>query len=137
LQSELTFYRNPSSPILGTVPSTPFKMPGAALSASSIRIYPSTRPLLLATWVLVWDPNAGAAFNAVRLVSADDGPTNLQQIAFLNKNQSSSPIVQAADITTAIQSIMSGQVSKQILMQTAGDSQSKIYRSTIDLVWGD
>lgn len=134
MQTEITFYRDPETPLMGTTPSTPWKYPGAALSASSARIYPGTS-ISLARWVLVWNPCAGATYNAVRLISADDGPTNEQQIAFVNANNTSTPIVSAVDITTAINTILCGASSKQILMQTCGDSASKIYRSSIELVW--
>lgn len=137
MQTELTFYRNPTTPILGTTPSASWKYPGTALSASSVRVYSSSRTLKAAYWILVWNPSAGAGANACRLITADDGPTNEQQIAFLNKSNSNSPIVQSFNITAAMRGIVQSGSSKQVLMQTCGDSASKIYRSTIDLVWGD
>ena len=135
MQTELTFYRDPANPLLGTTPSATWQFPGSALSASSIRVYPSTMRVVSATWFLVWNPSAGPTFNAVRLVTADNGPMNLQQIAFLNRNQVSTPIVQSVDITAAFRAIAEGQTSRQILMQTCGDTQSRIFRSTIDVVW--
>lgn len=135
MQTELTFYRDPANPLFGTTPSATWQFPGSALSASSVRIHPSDFRVKSATWVVVWNPNAGATFNAIRLVTADDGPVNLQQIAFINRNQAQTPVVQAVDITDAIRAITEGQASRQVLMQTCGDTPSRIFRSTIDVVW--
>ena len=134
MRTELTFYRNPSQPIEGTTPSSSWKCPGNALSASSVRIYGGCG-VVSATWTLVWDPSAGATYNAVRLVSADNGPSNEQQIAFINANNKTTPIVSSVNITSAINAILCQSGSKQLLMQTCGDTPSLIYRSTIDLVW--
>lgn len=134
-QSEITFYRDPANALAGTTPGSSWKMPGRALSASSIRIYPGTKHVKKATWILVWAPNASGTYNSVRLVTADDGPTNLVSIAFIGKNSGSSPVVDSADITDAINEIIDSGMSKQIIMQTSGDYASSIYRSTIDLDW--
>lgn len=136
MQSELTFYRNPAVPVLGATPTNNWQSPGAALTASSVRIYPG-RPILSATWVVAWNPNAGPTYNALRLVAADDGPTNLLPIAFLNAKERMTPMVQSYDITDAVNTIMNSSASRQIIMQTCGDTVSQIYRSTIDLVWAD
>ncbi len=136
MQSELTFYRNPATPIFGVTPTNNWQSPGAALSASAVRIYPG-KAVLSATWVVAWNPNAGPTYNALRLVAADDGPSNIQPIAFLNAKEKMTPIVQAYDITDAVNTIMSSQSSRHLIMQSCGDTVSQIYRSTIDLVWAD
>ena len=138
MQAELTFYRDPAVPLLGTTPSSPWKYPGNALTASSNRIYAQAARLQKAAWYLVWTPNAGATYNAARLVKADNGPTNLEQIAFINRNNTNTPVVDSVDMTAALNAILDSLMpgeSKQILMQTCGDAASAIYRSTIDLVW--
>lgn len=136
IQSEITFFRNPEFPLDGTTPSSLWKCPGNALSASSARLiaeYPMK--IVYARWVLVWNPQAGVTYNAVRLVTADNGPTNLAQIAFLNRNNTSTPVVDAFDLTATLQDIFASGVSKQLLQQTCGDSASKIYGSWIECVY--
>jgi hypothetical protein len=140
MQLNLEFYRNPSTPILGTTPSVPWKYPGMALSASSVRLFHTTKALLCARWVLVWNPSAGAAYNAVRLISADDGPSNEVQLAFINANQKNSPIVSAVDVTAALSSLICSLAPgsyKQLLQQTCGDTASKIYASNLELNFAD
>lgn len=136
MQTSIDFYRDAGTPLNGTTGNN-WLYPGNALSASSRRIYPSTRKLFSAQWVLVWNPNAGDSYNACRLITADDGPSNEAQIAFLSFKDKLAPVVQGYDVKNALNAILSGTSSKQVLFQTSGQTQSKIYSSHIDLVWED
>lgn len=134
--SELTFYRNPAVPIKGVVGNT-WKSPGMALSASSVFIFPGSR-VKHAQFTLAWTPNAtSGGYNGVRLMKADSGPSNMIQIAYIGRNSGVTPVVDGVDITSHINSIIddlneSGEPVKQIILQTAGDSESSIFRATID-----
>ncbi len=136
MQTVFDFYRNPAVPLEGTTPSTPWKYPGTALSASSF-LFSAEKPMKVASarWVVAWNPNAGIGYNAVRLIKADSGPSNEVQIAFLNRNNTSTPVVDGADVTAAFQAICAGGVGKYILQQTCGDTASKIYASWIEVVY--
>lgn len=135
-QTILEFYRNPAQPLSGTTPSTPWKYPGQALSASSIPMkFQFPMKVASARWVLVWNPAAGPAYNAVRLVTADSGPSNEMQIAFINRNNTNSPVVDGVDLTAALQTLCAAGQEKQLLQQTCGDTASHIYGSWIEVVW--
>lgn len=136
IQSELSFYRNPSVPIHGTTPSGTWLYPGTALSASNVQIIANfPMKIVQARWVLVWNPKAGVGYNAVRLVTADDGPANIQEVAFINRNNTNTPVVNAYDVTAALQSVYAGGVYKHLLQQTCGDTASDIYGSWIECVF--
>ena len=145
-QSEFVFYRNAQTPIIGTSSGAVFAFPGNALTASSFKLRANelgSANLLVARWVLVWtpdnpDPNSPTG---VRLISADDGPSNIQQIARIDSPTGVStftPIVSAVNVTTALQNIISSLQGKNILQQTYGNGANgcKIYSSSIEMVWG-
>jgi hypothetical protein len=147
ITSSLEFYRNPSIP-LGFPMGGPsswagdkrggWNYPGTALSASSIRWFGLEDPdrLEYARWVLVWNPNnpSGGVYVGARLVLADSGPANLDQIGMISANAGNSPVVGSCDITAFLKAA----ADKQIIQQTQGDSIARgplIYASSIDLKW--
>lgn len=135
-QAVYQFYRNPTAPIEGTTPSTPWKYPGIALSASSVLFWAQyPMKVAFARWVVAWNPDAGVGYNAIRLITADSGPANETQIAFINRNNTSTPVVDGADVTAAFQAICAAGINKQILQQTCGDTASRIYASWIEVVF--
>ncbi len=144
--ASLDFYRNPSIPLgwpqgasswTGDIRGG-WNYPGNALSASSFRWFQLADPTKLewARWTLVWNPNSprSGVYVGARLVLADDGPANLQQIAVIVRNSGSNPCVDAFDVTDALRA----SPNKQIIQQTQGDSIASgpfIYASSIDLRW--
>jgi hypothetical protein len=150
-QTALHLIAHSAVPTLGTVPvndangNPNWLKPGDALSASSERFYLSADPSLRikeAKWLLVWNPNCGNVYNAVRLVKADNGPQNEASIASISAVNKSSPITGEVDVTAALNAILdelqSGSVPqpyKQIIMETRGSTVSKIYKSVIYIVW--
>lgn len=87
---------------------------------------------------------ANGTYNGVRLaIKRDFLPENAsteQQIAYIGRNSGSTPVFESVDITSYLNSLLdelasNGSSHSYLIMRTAGDSQSKIYRSTIDLVW--
>lgn len=139
--SELILYKNTEYPLHGTVNGAAFAWPGTALSANISVIHAEfpMKKLLHARWLLVWNPNTDAGFTAVRLVSADLGPTNIAEIAVFRKNNYHAPKVDGIDITNELNAILAGGVIKQLCHQTAGNGAAGalIYSSVIECVWSD
>lgn len=138
IQSDLTFYRNPTSPLQGNANGADFGMLGNALTASSIPFRADQiGPLVSARWVLVWNPNTGASPTYVRLVKADDGPSNLIELERFGRSNAASPLVDAVDITAKLNDIISGGIGKQLIEQTCGNGANGplIYASWIEMVF--
>lgn len=108
---------------------------GDALTAST-KVFPfQSMPLVeKATWKHVWTPNNTAAY--VRLIHADNGPSNITQIVAVQSNGSSTPTVETVDITNDFNSLVVAGVEKQIGFQVKDDgvNESSIYESRIELV---
>lgn len=138
-RSDYTFYRNPQTALQGTANGAAFAYPGSALTASSVRFHADLglRPIKKALWVLVWNPNTTSGYTAVRLVTADNGPANLVEIARISNNNYTSPKVDAVDITADLNALIAAGRFKQILQQTAGNGANGalIYASWIEIVW--
>jgi hypothetical protein len=67
--------------------------------------------------------------NGVRVVHADDGPTNITQIAEVLSDGGSSPIHSASDITTSIQALQ----KDQSIFKHLGFEYKKVNTTTYDL----
>ncbi|MBE3085089.1 MAG: hypothetical protein IMZ64_02600 [Bacteroidetes bacterium] len=141
--SEIVLLRNagPGGLVPG-VASTTYDWPGECLSASTCKIWAnllSSANIIYARWVLTWNPHAtSATVTGVRLVKCDDGPTNIEVISTVEEGSNTSPSVDAVDVTTDLQTILSGGVYKNIGHQARGDgsNQCSIYSSVIEVVWG-
>jgi hypothetical protein len=148
VQSEIILFKNSQNPLAGTVPGANWAWPGTALSANTHRLhanYLASATLRFARWVLVWNPQVTdpVTFSptGVRLVKFDDGPTNIEEVAAVRSPQGTTyatPRVDAVDVTSALQQIVSALTTKQIGQQTFGNGQNGclIYGSWLELVWG-
>lgn len=139
---QFDLYRNAGVPLQGTKLSV-FNWPGGCLTSQSAVFHAAglgDLNVVLALWRCCWSPNINnGAQTAVRLVAADAGPSNIQQVAaFFQAN----PGVRndAADITQAVRArVESHRLSNtmfQLIHQTAGDSSTGplIYSSAIELI---
>ncbi|MCT4492638.1 hypothetical protein [Bosea minatitlanensis] len=80
-----------------------------------------------ARWWVAWNPNATTpSANGVRLVTADSGPTNIVAFigATLTRASTTSPVVDAVDITSAMQDLLDARVRKTIGHQIVGNGTS-------------
>lgn len=91
--------------------------------------------ILYARWYVVWHPN-GDTNNGIRLVHADDGPTNITEIAEFTGRSDTSQIVSETDITTDLATLLAGGAKKHIghQIKTTGTGM-KIYLSRVEVVW--
>lgn len=129
------FYRSPAVALNGTTDGAEWQFPGTALSASSLRWLGSYGLRVVhARWVLVWNANSPAAFLGSRIAWADSGPSNIQEIGRLTRNTGNSPVVDALDVTAALNAQTA---DKQLIHQTIGDGSKGglIYANNIDIVW--
>lgn len=138
-QTDFTFYRDPQTPIYGTADGAAFGFPGAALTASSFRFRGDkiTKRIISASWIIVWNPSTTGGYTAVRLIKADDGPSNHIEIARVQHNNYTSPKVDVVDMTYQLNYLIDNKQYKQILQQTAGNGANGplIYASWIEIVW--
>jgi hypothetical protein len=117
----------------GVQANTIWVWPGSALSASvSTQFFQFPRPAAAyVRWLLVWTPNGNAA-NGVRVVHADDGPTNLVTIAEFTGRTEATPVVDGLDVTATWNALIAGQVQKHIGLQLRGNPI--VFRSTFEIV---
>lgn len=140
-QANFDFYRNPQIPIIGTTDGSLWTFPGNALSASVIPLWPNYiggTKIKYARWVLVWNPNTDVVSTKVRLIKADSGITNVEEIAQISRSNYHNPTVNGVDITIALQSILDSGLSwKQLGQQTIGNGKNGclIYASWIEIIW--
>lgn len=133
-------FRDTNNPLVGN-PSAVWNWPGKCLTAQSVVFpYPACLNIKSAKWRLTWNPNVndGVSQTAVRLVSANSGPSNVQQIAAFFHANYTNPLNDAVDITQALRSLVdtSGEMF-QILHQTAGNAfvGPLIYSSALEVVY--
>lgn len=133
-------FRNAGAPLVG-YKGNPFGYPGSCVTAQSAVFEAGAffgASIVSAKWRVCWLPNiTGASQTAVRLVSAESGPSNLQQLAaFFAGNNTTNPLNDAADITAAMQALVAQGDFFQLIHQTAGDNVKAplIYSSAIELV---
>lgn len=145
VQSEILLYRNPIQGLPGTTSAADWAWPGNALSASvmPLRADLLTGRLRYARWVLVWNPCTldPASPTGARLVSADNGPRNLAEVARIWSpvdQPCTTPRVDSVEITGALNEILVARVLKQIGQQTFGNEANGclIYASWIEMLWG-
>jgi len=68
----------------------------------------------------------------------DDGPSNLIEIVQMTGDGTGNPVNQAVDVTTALNTLITNQVHKNIGFKVWGDSTPtamQIYEVRLELVW--
>jgi hypothetical protein len=139
LQTEMTLVRHAGEPV--DVPNDgKWYFPGSALSASMSQLHATSGMAKLhsARWVVAWNPRAPhASPSGVQLVHADSGPSNVCGIAQFLKSKKTSPVVDAADVTAALNGILAGGASKFLGHQLVGNGTNSplLYSSVIECVW--
>ncbi len=94
---------------------------GSVLSGST-HFFPFSKgvaPVASARLLVLWAPRNVA--NYVRLVTADNGPTNIVEIARVQSNGNMGPTAQAIDITQVMNNLITAGIDKQIGFQIGGD----------------
>ena len=112
---------------------TSWAWPGSALTASVNKAY-FNLGLPTATYVrllVAWNPR-GATNNGVRLVHADDGPTNITSLVEFTGRTETTPVVDAGDITTEWNLLVYDLVTKNLGLQLRGNPY--VFRVTLELV---
>lgn len=137
--SELILYKNTEYPLHGTSAGASYVFPGTALSAN-VSVLHADKPMKLLTyarWVLAWNPNTGASPTGVRLIHADQGPSNIVQIAEFRATNKNTPKVDGIEITNELNALISAGLWKQLGHQTFGNGANGalIYSSVIECVW--
>ena len=129
VQIEWTQYRNAAAPLTNLRQDEPCWFGGAALTSSTNTVYfGSLRRIQIAHWIVVMTPRGGGA----RLVSFDDGPTNIVELARWDDSRYT-PMVAGAYVTEQLNAIIdSGIGHKHIGLQICGAAQ--IYSSVIGIV---
>lgn len=94
---------------------------GSVLSGSTHRFQFSKGFLQVesARLLVLWAPRNVA--NYVRLVSADDGPSNIVEVARIQSNGNMGPTAQAVDVTQVLNNLIAAGVDKQLGFQIGGD----------------
>lgn len=108
--------------------------PGSVLS-TSVRAFPAQFPMLdikSARLVVVWTPQANAA---VRLVTSDSGPSNVQNCGawVVPTTVVGTPTVSASDATACLNQVIQSGQWKQLGWQVSGNST--IHRVTLEIIW--
>lgn len=149
--AQFDLFRNTDAPLVG-YKGNPFSWPGKCLTAQAVIFHAAAMDTLnisQAYWRLCWLPNINnGAQTAVRLVSADSGPTNIQQVAaFFGSNNISNPLNDVANITQALHDLIASHKSTgaevarmfSMIHQTAGDGVNAplIYSSSLEIIFGD
>lgn len=100
---------------------------GAALSSSYILLFElgDVGKIFKARWVVIWASDNSD--NKTRLIHADDGPTNITEIAEVQSNGSGNPIVSAVDVTAEFQALQASvSTYKNIGLQTSKENGSSL-----------
>ena len=129
----------------GNLTST-WNVQGACLTAQSILFLNNAYPLnniTYAEWRVCWKPNiTNGAQTALRLVSADSGPSNISPvIATFSGGKPNSPLNEAFDITAALQALINSHCPAnemfQFFTQSVGDGSNAalIYKSSLYVVY--
>ena len=134
-ETSFVLYRDAANPLVGPS-SAAWAWPGNALTASTQWIYSvAMENVLYARWVCVWAPRS--AGSGVRLVVADSGPSNIQEIAsFVSPTDYPNPRNDAAEVTLALRGIVQDQ---QIGHQMKGPGNCcgpLVYGSWVEVLWG-
>lgn len=144
MQSDFVLYKNPVTPLTGSTSGATWAWIGAALSASTmvLRADQGLPRVKFARWVAVWNPRVSdpASPTSIRLISADFGPANIQQIGQVLSPAgavSQAPRVDAVDVTSALNQIIDAGQVKTLGQQTFGNGANGclIYASWIEVVW--
>lgn len=117
-----------------TINSGNFVWPGDVLSTSVKSIAANLgdfAKISQANVMVVWTAQPGAK---LRLVSADPGPTNIQNLwPWVEPTITGSPTVSGVNVTSDLNALLAGGVWKQIGIQTSGSAT--INRATLEIIW--
>lgn len=141
----IVLFKHPSVPIVGTADAANWSWPGTACTANTFKLFPAMLPglsLLYARWILAWNPMTADAPTSVRLVVADDGPSNIVEIAKITRTEGSTPFDDGVIITEKLAPWWSGcqaqGLAKNVGHQTCGNGQNGclIYTSWVEITLG-
>lgn len=138
-------FRNTNDPLVGNKTST-WAVGGSCFTAQSIIFHANALAgmnIESATWRLTWLPNIPTASQtAVRLCSADSGPSNITEItSFFGSANTTNPRNDAVDVTAALKALVdSHKVTPamfQLFTQTIGDGTygPLIYSSALEVIY--
>lgn len=142
--TQFDLFRNTSVPLQG-VKASAWGYAGSCFTAQTAIIHPDALDglnVVKAYWRVCWLPNiTNGAQTAVRLCSADSGPSNLQQVvATFSGGKPNTPLNEAFDITADFQALIASHQNQnamfQFTHQSCGDGGfgPLIYSSSIELV---
>lgn len=140
---QLDLYRNASFPMQGVIGSS-WGYGGACLTAQSAVFRPEAvagMDIKSVFWRVCWKPNImNGAQTAIRLISADSGPSNINQIAStFSGGKPNTPLNEAFDITSQFRDLVASHEAAnamfQLIMQSCGDGSNGalIYSSSIEI----
>ena len=149
IQTNFELFRSPGNPIPQSAftPSPTFQWP-TAVTSNTFELFPGLMPgskVFRSRWVCVWNPNTMATPSAstfVRLVSCDDGPTNIAELARVPPRPSTDhPCNDGILITTQMQALWNRcqttpPTYKQIGHQVAGNGVAgpMLYASWVEIM---
>ena len=125
---------DPDGVITGSMPGS-WAFIGSALSSSTKRLlfqYGSIR-VHSAIFTIIWTNSSTS--NEVRVVTMDDGPTNITSIGSTTPASAGSPIVTDINVTSALDSLAASSTYKSIGYQLQGPGTYTIYEVRLDIVY--
>lgn len=148
--TQFDHFRNTDIPLNGNKTST-FNYAGSCLTAQSV-IFPAesltTLKIKKAIWRICWKPNiTNGAQTGIRLVSANSGPSNINQVvATFSGGKPNTPLNEAFDITESLKALIESNKPNidlpngamfQLIPQSVGDSSNGclIYSSSIEIIY--
>lgn len=145
IQVVYDMFRNTGVPLVGNKTSV-WDVGGSCFTAQCVVIHENTLASMnieSACWRLTWLPNIPTtAQTAVRLCSADSGPSNIAAIAsFFGSANTTNPRNDAVDVTLALKTLVNSHkvtpAMFQLFTQTIGDGTygPLIYSSALEVVF--
>jgi hypothetical protein len=119
-------------------PTNQWAWPGEALSASTghLAFRYGFPPVTFARAIIVWSP--GSVNNGIRIVHADDGPTNITEMGRkISTESTQSPRAHGIILTDQLNELVNNKVSKHVGYQVIGDgTPMTIYEVTLEITFG-
>jgi hypothetical protein len=148
--TQLDHFRNAAMPLNGNKTSS-FNYAGSCLTSQSVIFHSEaleTLNIKKAIWRICWKPNiTNGSQTAIRLISANSGPSNINQIvATFSGGKTNTPLNEAFDITESLKALIESNSPSvdfpngsmfQLITQSAGDGSNGclIYSSSIELIY--
>ena len=92
---------------------------------------------MFSRFCVAWTPNDhGRGQTGVRLVIADDGPVNLEEVCSVTR-EGENPVVNGWDVSAFLnEKVIDARVSKQLLLQTLGNGITGplVYAAWLEIV---